>query len=467
MPGDLFVAMDGARYDGHEYAGHAIARGAAGVLAERYLQLSGSPVCIVEDTRRAYGELCQALAGWPARHLKTIGVTGTAGKRAAAALIASVLAEAGIACGLLSTLGYHDGVESEEATLAIPSAPVLANWLARMRANGCSHAVLEVSSEALTQSRIAGVELASACLTDIARDRLDDHASVAQCRRAKARIFNHLAADGFAVVNTDDAAASALVPKINHPVLAVGLGGDAQITATRLERYRSEQTFMLTAGSQTSIVRTMPIGDDYITSCLVAAAVGLAHGLDLTTIVRGIERLQHIPGRLEPINCGQPFGVFVDDAQTPRSLASSLDTLREVTDRKIICVFGAEGNRDRGARPIMGRAVEQRADTTIVTSNLSRGEDPVSIAGEILAGFEQPALAELILDRPTAIRRALAIAEEGDTVLIAGKGQESHGLSDSECLEDDDRHVARSWLYNIADDRSPHADARRMMLGNH
>jgi len=463
-PGDLFVAIDGTRCDGHEYAPHAVARGAGAVLAERALPLAGVPVCVVPDTRRAYGELCQALAGRPSKNLKVLGVTGTNGKTTTSALIASIFNNAGLRTGSLGTLGYDDSLEQSPATLTTPSPPALANWLARMQANGCSHAVLEVSSHALTQSRIAGIELAGVCLTNVRRDHLDYHGSLANYRRAKERIFDYLASGGVAVLNADDPVSAELAGRLNSAGLTIGIRNQADLTATVLERFKSEQTFLLHAGDASAAVRTQIIGDAHIYNCLTAAAIALASGIDLHTIIRGLEEVRTVPGRLERIECGQPFGVYVDYAHTPHALEGSLETLREVTDGRVICVFGAGGNRDARKRPLMGRAVEYGADVAIITSDNPRDENQSTIADHILAGFQQPALVELIQDRAAAISRALSLAESGDTVLIAGKGHETHQVIGSKCYELDDREIARSWLYNIAPD--PWSEFTRMAVGN-
>ena len=466
-PGYLFVAIDGTRLDGHEFAEHAVARGATAVLAERALPLVGVPVCVVPDTRKSYGELCQALAGQPSHKLKVIGVTGTNGKTTTSTLIASILRAAGHRTGILGTLGYDDSAEQQTASLTTPSPPALASWLARMEANGCSHAVVEVSSHALAQNRIAGIDLTAACITNVRRDHLDYHGSLANYRRAKERIFEYLVPDGIAVFNADDRVNAELAGKLDFPALTIGLRSEADLTGTLLERYRSEQTFVLTAGGTSALVRTPMIGDAHIYNCLMAAAMGLALGIDLQTVVRGIEQVRHVAGRLERIECGQPFGVFVDYAHTPDALTASLTTLRDVTPGRVICVFGAGGNRDTQKRPLMGRAVELGADLAIITSDNPRDEHPATIAEQILSGFSEPAAAELVQDRAAAIGRALSLAEDGDTARIAGRGHETHQVIGRHSYEFDDRDVARSWLYNIEPaDTSDWAGGSRMPVGN-
>lgn len=448
--GDLFVAIMGTSCDGHDFAQQAIDQGAAAILAERMLPVSGVPTVLVKDTRVAYGKLCQALAGNPTRQLKLIGVTGTNGKSTTTELIASILRTAGYGVGTLGTLGYDDGLERMPAALTTPSAPVLATWLGRMVANGCTHAVMEVSSHSLSQHRVAGLEFDAACVTNVRRDHLDFHGSLANYHKAKARLFKHLRPEGLVAINVDDPVSAGFLQTLDRPALTVGIHRDAQISATVIERLRSEQTFLLTAGSETVSVRTRMIGDHHVYNCLVATAIGLGYGIDLVTIVRGLEAVGHVPGRLERLECGQSFGVFVDYAHTPDALATVLDTLVEVTEGRVICVFGAGGDRDRAKRPSMGKAVEERAHHAIVTTDNPRSESPGAIARDILKGCQRPERIKVIADRAAAIEHALSMARPGDSVLIAGKGHEDYQIIGRQKHPFDDREVARRWLYNLA-----------------
>ncbi len=446
-PRDLFVALEGSRHDGHEFVTEAIDRGCLGVLSDRRLSGLTVPTCRVSDPREAYGLICHALAGDPSEQLKVIGVTGTNGKTTTSCLIASILNTAGYQIGLLGTLGYLDGKDIEEPTHTTPPADQLASWLARMARNGCSHAVVEVSSHALDQARVAGTRFDAACITNITGDHLDYHPTLRDYRLAKSKLLDYLPPEGFAVINADDPTSVGFLTRIDGPVLTVGIHSPAEITATLVERYLSEQTFLLTAGSDTVPVRTSMIGTHHVYNCLVAAAVGLTYGIDLTTVVRGLEEAEQVPGRLERIECGQPFGVFVDYAHTPDALTCSLRTLREVTAGRLICVFGAGGDRDRQKRPAMGRAVETGADLAVLTSDNPRGEDPWAIMSDVSQGFHRPGDAIVLADRTTAIHRALEEAQPGDCVLIAGKGHETFQIIGDEQIDHYDVKIAREWLY--------------------
>jgi UDP-N-acetylmuramoyl-L-alanyl-D-glutamate--2,6-diaminopimelate ligase len=449
QPGDLFAVLSGSRHDGHDFLAEALERGAGAVLCEQPIPALAVPACIVPDARDAFGRICQTLAGNPSHKLKLIGITGTNGKTTTSCLMAGVLAAAGYRVGLLGTLGYFDGETVHAAAWTTPPADRLAPLLARMVANGCTHAAMEVSSHALAQSRVAGVRFDAACVTNVSRDHLDYHPTIQDYRLAKSKLLEHLGPEGLAVVNADDAVAAGYLRHFQGPALTIGIRSGAEITATPLEQMPSEQTFLLTAGTETMPVHTRMIGAHHIYNCLTAAAVGLAYEIDLPTVVRGLESVEYVPGRLQRIECGQPFSVFVDFAHTPDALAACLEALRQVTRGKLLCVFGAGGDRDRQKRPLMGRAVERGADAAVVTSDNPRNENPRAIIDDILEGFEQPRRAKVVVDRVAAIRAALALAQPGDCVLIAGKGHENHQIIGGKRIPLDDCEIARDWLYQV------------------
>jgi UDP-N-acetylmuramoyl-L-alanyl-D-glutamate--2,6-diaminopimelate ligase len=260
-------------------------------------------------------------------------------------------------------------------------------------------------------------------------------------------MLRYLSSDGFAVLNADDPVCASLLAEMHGPALTVGLKTRGEITATVVEQFRSEQTFLLQVGDETAAVRTPLVGDHNVYNCLQAAAIGSALGIELTTICRGLESVQRVPGRMDRIECGQPFGVFVDHARTGDALSAVLKTLRQATDGKLICVFGAAGGDDRAKRPLIARAAERGADMVVVTNENPRNEDPETILSEVTAGFDRPERAAVISDRGEAIAWALAAAEPGDCVLIAGRGHEPYQFFGRKRVEFDDRQFARQWLY--------------------
>lgn len=445
-PGDLFVAITTADDDGHEHAREAIARGAIGVLAERLVPVD-APVVLVKDTRAALGRITQALAGFPCRQMRTIGVTGTAGKTVTALLLASIFEKAGEAVGVLSSIGYSDSLTQVAPRQATPSTQQLGDWLSRMARAGCDSAVLELSSRALAERRATGIELDAAVLTNIRRDHLDLHNTPQAYRKAKRRLFSLLKTGGIAVVNADDHRCRNLLPSLGSACLTYGLHAEADLSAAVIERHRSEQTFILSAGGESIPVRTRMIGDHHVSNCLAAAAVGLASGLDLTTIVQGLEAIDHVPGRLERLECGQPFGVFVDAAAAPETLALSIRAVRQVTTGRVIVVAGCPGSGDKTVRPLVGRVLERGASLPILTANDPRHEEPLAIVHDMLDGFERPHKAHPLPGRAEAIRFALAQAREGDSVLITGKGDRTGQIVGRKRQPHDDREIACRWLY--------------------
>lgn len=447
LPGDVFAALVQADRDGHESVREAAARGAKAILCERFVPIPHVPQCIVSDTRHAYARLCQALAGDPSRRVKVIGVTGTAGKTTTACLIAAVLEGAGVRTSIMGTFGYSDGIDTDSASETTPPAHVLARWLAQSEAVGCSHAVMEVSSRALAERRLSGIELDAACITNVRRDHLDFHGSLVNYRNAKARMLRYLSSDAFAVLNADDPVCAGMLAELHGPALTVGMKSRGEITATIVEQFRSEQTFLLQIGHDTAAVRTPLVGEHNVYNCLQAAAVGAALGIEITTICRGLESVTRIPGRMDRIECGQPFGVFVDHVRTGESLASVLKTLRQTTEGKLICVLGTAGNDDRAKRPLLARAAERGADVVVLTNDSPRDEDPEQILSDLAGGFDRPDRVATIADRGEAIAWALSAAQPGDCVLIAGRGHETTQLFGRKRVDFDDRQFARERLY--------------------
>jgi UDP-N-acetylmuramoyl-L-alanyl-D-glutamate--2,6-diaminopimelate ligase len=447
-PGDLFAAVQTAAGDGQAAIEEAIRRGAKAILAEQ-LPPVDVPTCLVADTREAFGRLCQRLAGDPSGKMRTVGITGTNGKTTTAWLLDSIFRAAGQRNGLLSSIVNSDGYERVATSRTTPPARELASWLARMAENDCSTSVVEVSSRALAERRTAGVEFDVAVLTNLRRDHLNYHGSIFNYRRVKSRLFEHLKPDGAVVVNADDSASRFALQRLDRPVLTVGLHTPAELTATIVERHACEQTFLLSAGDETAAVQTRMFGDHHVYNCLCAAAVGLLMGLPLTAIARGLEAVEKIPGRLEPLACGQPFGVYVDAARSPDALAVTLRTLRQVTAGRVICVFGADAANDPAHRPLLGRVVERVANLGVITNDNPRNQQPLQIAHDILDGYDRPARAHLLPNRAEAIRWALSQARPGDAVLIAGKGERQYQVIRNEKHPFDDRIVARQWLQQI------------------
>lgn len=446
-PGDLFVAVVDDERDGHEDAAEAVGRGARAVLAERLLPLS-VPTCLVGDTRTAYGRICQALAGSPCDHLNVIGVTGSNGKTSTSHLIASIFREAREKAATITCLRPVGNRPSRGD--ATPAPHDLARSLHTMARDGISHAVVELSDTGLAQRRVAGMHFSSAVLTNVRRDHAEKYGSIRQFRSVTGRVFEQMKAESPVVLNADDPASHYFLDRLPNPVLTFGIRNDAELTATVLERQSWEQTFLLHAGPETYPVCTRMIGDHHVYNCLAAAAIGLLNGVDLATIVRGLERVDSLPGRLERVECGQSFSVFIDSARTPDALTAALRSVRQVTRGRVLCVMGAEGERHEALRPQLGRVLDRLAHVSVLTSDDPRSESPLEVVHQMLDGYNRPGKALVRPDRRAAIHWAFEQARPGDAVVIAGKGELDTQEIGPRVLPWSDRDIAREWLYGMA-----------------
>ncbi|MEK6239599.1 MAG: UDP-N-acetylmuramyl-tripeptide synthetase [Planctomycetales bacterium] len=430
-PGDLFVLLPGGDNDGADFVHEAARQGATAVLADHFDSRWNLPACVTSDVRAAHASLCQAMYENPSASLRTIGIAGSSGKTSTAMLLSAILEEAGYCPGVLGSLGYCDRNRMRHAPRTTPEAGELADWLYHMVDQACSHAVVELSSPALAESRANGVTLDVACVTNGLQDAPDD--SLENGFAAKTKIFDHLSSNGLAVVNADDPGVAACLARLDGPVLTVGIDRQAEIMAEIVEQGLDGQTFYLIAGHESVPVRSSLIGTHNVYNCLVAAAVGLGYGLELTTIVRGIEQVTRVPGRLERLEHGQPFATFLDSADTPQRLTQALQTLRSVTSGRLICVTGTETDGDSRNQAAFVQAVAESADVSILTSDTVLTSDV--IRAEELPSLENNEPQDDVIaldsrrsrttpDRVEALGWALDEAQPGDCVLIIGSGRE-------------------------------------------
>jgi UDP-N-acetylmuramoyl-L-alanyl-D-glutamate--2,6-diaminopimelate ligase len=447
-PGTVFAVIRGTQRDGAEFIAEALSRGACGLLTERAFPEFACPQCLVPNARAAFARVCAALAGHPSRRLRVVGVTGTNGKTTVTWMLRSIFRQAGFPTGVLGTVEYHDGVHGTPAALTTPDARTLATWLGRMVAAGTTHAAIELSSHALHQDRAAGTELQAAIVTNITQDHFDYHGSFDEYRRCKARIAELLAPQGLLILNRDDPGSwsvrELMAPTV--PWTTFSLSGAAEVCGQVLEESLGGGRFQLTVRGQSAECWLRVIGRHNVANALAAAAAADHLGVPLAAIVGGLEQFRGAPGRLERIETGQPFELFVDYAHTDDALRRCLQGLRSLAPGRLICVFGAGGNRDRGKRPLLGRAAAL-ADVPIVTSDNPRHEDPLQIIDEILAGLKalnREAVVEP--DRAAAIQTAIDLAQPGDCILVAGKGHEREQIIGDVRVPFDDRSVARALL---------------------
>src|SRR4051794_8243724 len=436
VPGTVFFCVRGMTRDGHAFAPDAIARGAAALVVDHPLAL-GVPEVVVPDVRAAMAPAAAKLAGDPTAQLKVIGITGTNGKTTSAYIVRALLEAAGVRTGQLGTVtSVIAGVEAPTIRTT-PEAIDLQRTFREMLDGGDVACAMEVSSHALELHRADAIHWAVAVFTNLTQDHLDFHPDMEAYFNAKRRLFE--AAPGAAVVNVDDPYGRRLAADFDAVTIAIDHEADLRAEDVRFGLTGS--TFVVEGHE----LRTPLPGRFNVLNVLGAVAVARALGVDDATITRAVPQAGRVPGRFEPVDEGQPFAVLVDYAHTPDSLDNVLRAARQLAPGRVICVFGAGGDRDRGKRPEMGRIAGALADVAIVTSDNPRSEDPEAIIAQVVAGMDAAPIAEA--DRRAAIERAVGMADDGDVVVIAGKGHEQgQEFADGRKVPFDDVAVAREAL---------------------
>ena len=443
--GTLFFCVSGLRRDGHQFAPEAVARGASALVVERPLGL-GVPEVMVPSARAAMAPAAARFHGDPTARLAVVGITGTNGKTTTAFLVRSLLEASGRSCGLLGTVTSVIGGQAREVVRTTPEAIDLQATFRAMVEAGDAACAMEVSSHALELHRVDAVHWAVAVFTNLTQDHLDFHPSMEDYFLAKRRLFQ--AGPGAAVVNLDDPYGRRLAGELPEAV-TFAIGRPADYRAVGLRSGAEGSTFTLQAPGQRAEMRFPLPGRFNVLNLLGAVAAARALHVRMDEIVEAVAAAGRVPGRFEPVQEGQDFAVLVDYAHTPDSLENVLEAARELTDNRVVAVFGCGGDRDRGKRPVMGEIAARLADRVVVTSDNPRSEDPEAIVGEILAGAGGDV--EAILDRRAAIARGIELAGPGDVVVIAGKGHEQgQEFADGRKEPFDDVQVAREALGGAA-----------------
>jgi UDP-N-acetylmuramoyl-L-alanyl-D-glutamate--2,6-diaminopimelate ligase len=455
VPGSLFFALDGLRAAGHRFVDQAVAHGAAAVVSGH--PVGGIPAvdaAEVAEPRRVLAEVARRFHGHPERDLRLVGVTGTNGKTTVASLLRHLLARAeGRPWGLLGTVRYHLGARSVPSYKTTPEASDLAAFFAEMRAAGCAGAALEVSSHALDQERVHGFAFAVAAFTNLTRDHLDYHGDLAAYLRAKARLFDGSVgpAPGAAVLNADDPASREIARACGAvPVLTYGIGNPADLAASPAAMDLDGSRFTVRWSGREAAFRTRLPGAYNVSNLLCALACCAALGHDPLDLADAAADFPGVPGRMERVEAGQAFPVFVDYAHTDDALRHALGMLRSITPGRVLCVFGCGGDRDRGKRPAMARAVSDLAHLAWATADNPRREPLARIFDDMRPGADGPGDLAFVDDRREAIAAACAAARPGDCVLVAGKGHESTQEFAETVVPFDDREVARDVLRRLA-----------------
>ncbi len=456
-PGDLFICLSGFTVDGHAFAEQAVRQGAAAVLAQKELDLPGTTLVLVPDTRRAMALVADRFYGSPTQELKLIGVTGTNGKTTTTHLIDKILRDQQKRTGLIGTIHMRIGDDFCEVKNTTPDVLELQHSFRRMRDLDTEYAIIEVSSHALDLGRVRGCDFHTAVFTNLTQDHLDYHETMDNYRHAKSLLFAQLGnrydakAMKTAVLNADDEASELYARVTPARVITYGIDRPADVRAEEIRLTSRGTSFMVHtfAGSIRFDLRLM--GKFNVYNALAATAVCLAEGVPLEAIKRSLEEVSGVNGRFESVDAGQPFTVIVDYSHTPDSLENALVTVKEFARGRVFCVVGCGGDRDKGKRPIMAQIATKYADITVLTSDNPRSEDPEAIIADMTAGIAGVAADRYVTltDRREAIGYAIRQAKADDVILIAGKGHETYQIIKGNVLPFDDRAVARDAIRSL------------------
>lgn len=458
--GQLFICLTGSRTDGHLFARDAAERGAVAFVAERELDID-APQLIVKDSRHAAAVIADHLYRHPSHEVKVIGVTGTNGKTTTTYLIEQILNDRRRPAGVIGTIEWRYGGRSFEVSGTTPHSIELHRYLGEMRDAGIEYCAMEVSSHALAQGRVKGCRFRTAVFTNLTQDHLDYHLTMESYAEAKGLFFSRLGNEypptgeqrSYAVLNADDEASAYFARMTAAEVVTYGIERPADVSASHIRITAQGTTFRLSTFRGEADVTLQLAGKFNVYNALAATAAALLEGIQLADIKGSLEAIPGVPGRIESVSAGQSFAVIVDYAHTPDGLENVLKAVREFADKRVICVFGCGGDRDRRKRPIMGAIAARYADCVLVTSDNPRTENSYAIIEDIAAGLpigeNSGKNYELIADRKAAIQKAVEMASPGDVVLIAGKGHENYQEIDGVKHPFDDRSVARDAIRGL------------------
>ena len=439
--GVLFVALRGERHDGHDFVKSAIASGSPAVCVEAP-QGSDIVQLIVPDTRSAVGHLASVVHDNPSQGMTVVGVTGTNGKTTVTHYVESMARSIGLSTGLIGTIVTRIGDEGVDSSFTTPEAADFQRLLAAMRDGGTELVAVEVSSHALELGRVAATEFAVAAFTNLSQDHLDFHGDMDSYRASKWRLFGEYAV-GHAVFNIDDETGRDFAERYEGKKTTIGTGGEVSIRSLRVQD--TTTAFELaTPWGQRKVLAPI-VGRFNVENAVLAATCLLVAGYGLDSVTTALETISGVPGRYEIVSGHDPIRVVVDYAHTPAGITEALDAARQLEPHRVIAVVGAGGDRDRAKRPMMGAAVSS-ADIAFITTDNPRSEDPSAIAAAVAAGVDLRTDTRVELDRRTAIEEAIEEADDGDVVLILGRGHEPMQDTGGVLTPFDDRQVATEVL---------------------
>ena len=441
--GCVFVCIKGNHFDGHDKAEEALKAGAVAVVVSHDIGVKKQ--IIVENTRAAYTNLCAAFYSHPERNLKLIGITGTNGKTTTAFVIKNIFDCLGIKAGMIGTVKNMIGDTEMPSSLTTPDANDLFDLFAKMVACGCEYCVMEVSSQALAQYRVDGIHYDAAIFTNLTQDHLDYHSTFENYKEAKHMLFKNT---DLAIINADDDASEYMVSDTNCRTVSFSIEKNtSDYSAKNVRTSASGVKYELVSNKNIGRVSFKVPGLFNVYNSMGAVVCLIELGFDFEKVLDAAAKIGGVPGRMEVVPTNTPYSVIIDYAHTPDGLENVLKSLREVTKGKIIAVFGCGGDRDKTKRPLMGSIGANLADIAVITSDNPRTEDPDAIVNDVLAGTTKHKAKIIVeVDRTKAIGKALSIAEEGDVVVLAGKGHETYQILSTGKIHYDEREVVASFL---------------------
>ncbi|MCL2055680.1 MAG: UDP-N-acetylmuramoyl-L-alanyl-D-glutamate--2,6-diaminopimelate ligase [Oscillospiraceae bacterium] len=445
--GSLFFCQKGVKLDGHDHAAKALEMGAAAVVAQRDLGIKNQ--IIVPDTREAWGYACANYFGNPAKKLKLMGVTGTNGKTSTTYIMKQILEAAGKKTGLIGTIQNEISDMIIPAKHTTPDPFQLHAMFSRMLAAGCEYVVMEVSSHALDQKRLAGCYFTAAVFTNLTQDHLDYHGTMESYYNAKRLLFDMC---GTAVINLDDAYGKRLLEEISCPARTFSCGDDAAADfAAKNIRFTARQSSYVTFHNSILHKSIIPMpGMFNVSNALAATAACEAAGIPTEDITKSLPGCRGVPGRMEILETDTPYTVIREYAHSPDSLEKMLTAVKAFAPARVVVLFGCAGNRDRTKRPQMAGAAAKHADFCILTSDNPRDEDPQRIIDDALPGFKPYRTPhKVIADRYDAIRWALENSRPDDVLVLAGKGHEDYQVLDYGTIFFDEKVIVAELLAKI------------------
>ncbi len=447
--GFAFVAIKGNARDGSLFIREALKKGASVVIAEKGISRRGFRGAVklvtVEDARRFLAEAAAEFYGYPSDRLKVIGITGTNGKTTISYLIEAIAKKSGAACGVIGTINYRFADKQVRAGNTTPGPAQLQGLFARMLKSGAEYCAMEVSSHALDQDRVLGVNFRQAIFTNLTQDHLDYHKSLGSYFAAKSKLFRMLDPSSCAIINNDDKYGRRLSDIACCRLISYGIDNKSTVMARDMNFGMDGTEFSIVGPGTHARIRTSLVGRYNVYNILAAVSWGFSEGLPFKYIKSAVENFKSPPGRLEKVPSGGARNIFVDYAHTPDALYNVIRALKPLAAGKLVVVFGCGGERDKLKRPKMGRIVSEMADYAVLTSDNPRSEDPSGIIRDILGGIRKDNY-RVIEDRRKAIEWALGQTGKGDCLVIAGKGHEDYQVLKGKTTHFSDREAVLRCL---------------------